>query len=162
MNRRPVLSDGVLAKTQVLISLCVLRVDAERGARLGNRIRTVVQTIEKICQGSVVLRKIGHDPCRLREFFVGLIPLLLPPVDHTQREVQCRILGVGSQHLTKIGFGFVEVLPPGFSCRLQQNVRNCSAHPRGLSIPGVQHPDQVLTGSRRLHLPQFISRRQGG
>ncbi len=87
-----VLTIGIQAQSQKLISLSIAGIDAERGARLGNCVGAVVHAIKKISQGAVVLGKIGHELRGLGEFVECVVPFLLLAESHAEGEVQGRIL----------------------------------------------------------------------
>ena len=90
-----VLTVGVQAESEELIGLGVGGIDAERGPRLGNRVRTVVHAIEKIGQGAVVLGQFGHELRGLGEFVEGVVPFFLLAINYAEREVQGGIVRVG-------------------------------------------------------------------
>src|ERR1700680_4293712 len=137
MDRSPVLTIGVKTQAQVLISLGILWIDAERRAGLGNGVRSVVQAIEKVGQSPVVFRKIGHDPRGLRELVKSLIPFLLLPVDDPESEVQSGILLVRNYDFPNVGLGFSELLMTDFSCRSQQSCGYWSSNPGGFNFSGT-------------------------
>ena len=156
MHRRLILTGREQAKAEELIRLCILRIEAERGPRFGNRVRAIIQTIEEVGQGPMVLRKTGHDPRRLCQLVISLIPFFLLAVDRTESEVQGGILWVSGQDLAHGCFSFVKVLLARLGRGLQQPFGNGSADLRRQSVSRTQHAHQVLVGAHGLHLSEFV------
>ena len=90
-----VLPNRIVPQTQVLVGLGIPGIDAQRGARLGDCVRPVIQPVEEIRQSAMVLGEIWHQLDGEFQFVVGIVKLLLLAQHHAQREVQRRIVTVG-------------------------------------------------------------------
>ena len=77
MHRGCILPVGVKSKSENLVSLRILRVHAEGGARFRDRIGAVIQAIEDVRQAAVILREIGHQLSGGGNFVEGVVPPLL-------------------------------------------------------------------------------------
>jgi hypothetical protein len=76
--------------------------------------------------------------------------------------VQGGILLVGTHNFVKVDFRFAVVLLARFGGSFQQSCRNGGSHPGGLSVSRTEDADQILIGSSKLELAEFIICWQSG
>src|SRR5208282_3059087 len=120
MDGSGVLSVGIKSQAEELVSLRVLRVHAEGGAGLRDRIWTIIQAIENVGQAAVILGEIRHELGRQSDLVIGVVPSLLPNEHAAKCEVQRGVLRVSKCGRAEIEFGFVEPLRFGIGGGLQQ------------------------------------------
>src|ERR1700683_1525441 len=101
MDCSAIFATRVKAQAQVLISLRVLRVHAQCGARFGDRVLAVVQAVENVGEAAVVLRKIWFQLQRLRDLVEGIVPLILLTKHRAESEVQSTVPRVVTQSLSQ-------------------------------------------------------------